>query len=141
MFAYRLADSEDRAFILSGWSASLRMSRDVQLITMADWADIMRPVIAKVLDRPDVVTVIAHSSVLCGFICAEPGYVYYVYVAQPFRRNGLARRLLASVNIDPESHFSYACRTKGSWEVRSKIPLAKYDPYRARFPKDEYDRR
>lgn len=134
MIACRPATPDDSAFILSGWSASLRMTRDIPFIAMADWASVMRPVIAKVLQRDGVSVVVAHSSVLCGFLCYEPNYVYYIYVTQPFRKNGIARTMLMTAGIDPGSRFGYACRTKASWECRLKIPFAKYDPYFARFP-------
>lgn len=134
MIACRPATPDDSAFILSGWSASYRMSRDISFLDMENYAGVMRPVIAKVLQRNGVSVVVAHSSVLCGFLCYEPGYVYYLYVSQPFRKQGIARTLLAMAGIDPGSRFGYAARTKASWECRSKIPNAKYDPYRARFP-------
>jgi len=128
---FRPAIAEDRPFIRSGFSASLRMSRDVPLIAMSDWADIMHPVIDRVLDR--VSAIVAHGEVLQGFIAFEPGYVVYIYVAQPFRRNGIARGLFDAAGIDPGSRFDYACRTKASWECRHKYPLAEFNPYRIRF--------
>lgn len=115
------------------------MTRDIPFIAMADWAAVMRPVITKALNRCECI--VATGSVLSGFIAFErPDYVLYVYVPQPFRRNGIARGLFAAAGIDPESRFAYAARTKASWELRSRIPLAVYDPYRCRFPRDD-DRR
>lgn len=133
----------DRAFVRSGWSASLRTSRDVQLIPMRLWAVTMHPVIDHALDRPAARTLIAEGEVLQGFVCAEPGYVLYLYVAQPFRRLGLARALLAAADIDPARRFGYACRTRASWELivlHRKAPLAVYDPFRARFDPEQESR-
>lgn len=126
-------DPDDRAFVLSGWSASLRMSRDIPFVPMDSYAAIMRPVISRAVDR--AIVLVAAGAVLQGFIAFEPtDYVLYVYVAQPFRRNGIARDMFLAADIDPASRFSYACRTKMSWECRHAMPRAVYDPYRARFP-------
>lgn len=159
-FAYRPATAEDRQFIVSGCSASLRMTRDLPLITMADYATIMHAQIAKMLDRAGAKTIVAEGSVLAGFICFErdahivdevsthrrrgitiADYVFYVYVAQPFRRRfGVARGLFAAAGIDPASRFHYACRTLSSWELRDKIPLAHYSPFYARYSPEENQR-
>lgn len=136
---FRPAVPDDSAFIVSGWSASLRISRDIPLIPMSDWASIMRPVIRRLLDRASCI--VAETSVLCGFIAFEPNYCFYVYVAQPFRRHGLARGLFGAAGIDPASRFGYACRTLASWQCRSKIPLAQYDPFKARFAKEQDEQR
>lgn len=130
----------DRQFVVSGWSSSLRTSRDVPLIPMSRWSAIMHPVIEAALERPAVRTLVAHGEVLHGFVCAEPGYVLYIYVAQPFRDRGVARALLEAAGISPEGPFGYACRTRASWEllvIHRKCPLATYDPFRARF--DDFD--
>lgn len=140
----------DRQFVLSGWSTSMRGSRDLPLIPMRDYAAIMHPVIDGYLDHPTVLTHVAEGDggVLRGFVSADStrystrmrggivelaGYVYYLYVAAPFRGWKIARALLAAIGIEPSSRFGYAMRTRSSFEVRAKIPLAEYDPYRARF--------
>lgn len=132
--SYRFADLDDRQFIVSGWSASYRMSRDISFIDMRDYAEVMHALIGKVLTQPRTKVIVAHGAVLQGFIAyQEPAYILYCYVAQPFRRNGIAAGLFAAAGIDPESRFQYAARTKASWECRFKIPQAEYDPYRIRF--------
>ncbi len=135
-FALRPMQPDDRQFVISGWSSSLRLSRDVPLIPMVLWADTMHRVIERALERPMAQTLVAHGEVLQGFICAEPSYVLYVYVAQPFRRLGIARALCGAAGIDPMARFGYACRTRSSWQlltVHKKAPLATYDPFHARF--------
>jgi len=139
--AIRLMLPDDRAFVLSAWSSSLRSSRDVPLIPMSMWASVMRPVLEHMLDRTTAGTLVAHGEVLQGFICVEPNYVLYLYVAQPFRRLGIARALLAAAGIDPAQRFGYACRTRASWQllqVHRKAPLAAYDPFHVRFDNSEW---
>jgi GNAT superfamily N-acetyltransferase len=156
MFTYRPALPTDRQFVISGWSASLRMTRDIPFLTMADYADIMHSQIAKALEREGVRTIVAEGSVLAGFVTFEPdaqivddlathrrggvavaGYVFYCYVAQPFRRRGIARALFDAAGIDPASRFHYACRTLSSFELRGKVPSAHYSPFYARFSPEE----
>lgn len=132
--------ADDRQFVISGWSASYRMSRDVSFVQMRDYADYMHPVIQSVLARPATEVLVAEGHVLQGFLAFErPDYVLFVYVPQPFRGNGLARSLFEAAGIDPSSRFEYACRTRASWECKDKIPNAQYNPMRARFePKENH---
>ena len=106
---------------------------------MAMWSTFSHPVIEHALDRVSVL--VDESEVLRGFIAYEPNYVFYIYVPQPFRCNGIARALFAAAGIDPASRFGYACRTLGSWQCRAKFPSAIYDPFKARFPKEQDEQR
>jgi GNAT superfamily N-acetyltransferase len=114
---------------------------------MAIYADTFRPIINRHINRTNVLVAHGETGVLFGFIAYDPtaytaivggrrvtlaGYVLYVYVAGPFRKRGVARTLFAAANILPAQRFGYACRTRSSWELRSKIPLAEYEPHRAR---------
>jgi GNAT superfamily N-acetyltransferase len=151
IYKYRPARDSDRQFIISGGSSSLRMTRDLPLITMEDYAGIMHGQFAKALVRDGVQTIVAEGSVLAGFITFERGahvidergvlevvdYVYYVYVAKPFRRNGVARELFEAAGIDPMSRFHYAARTKWSWELRNRVPNARYSSLYARYSPEE----
>lgn len=143
---FRAAIPEDESFILSGWSSSYRMSRDLAFVQMEAYAAHMHPIIRSVLARPRVQTIVAHGAVLHGFLTFErsqyerPPLVIYVYVAAPYRRLGAARGLFAAAGIDPRDRFEYACRTKASWELLElgrKAPLAAYNPYRARYAEEE----
>lgn len=141
MTSFRIAEPADRDFIVSGWSASYRLSDRAGMIAMDDWADVMHPQIVKVLDRPSASTVVAHDTatgVLQGFICADRNgalpMVFYVYVKEAYRRTGIARGLFAAVAINPLLPFTYACRTALVGRLRDKIPSAKHDHLRARFP-------
>src|SRR5262245_5968832 len=78
--AIRPMQPGDRPFVVSGWSRSLKFSRDVPLVPMSMWASTMHPVIERLLDRPAARTLVAHGEVLQGFVCAEPDYVFYLYV-------------------------------------------------------------
>lgn len=148
MIATRPIIDADREFVVSGWSSSLRASRDIPLVPMIDYADMFRPIIERLVAMADVVVAHGELGVLMGFIAYDPakytasinrrrlaldGYILYCYVASPFRRRGIARRLFAAAGISPEQRFGYACRTRASWDLRAKIPLAEYEPFRARY--------
>lgn len=138
----RPATPADEVFVTSGWSASYRMSRDVAFVQMSDYADHMHKVIAAVLARPRVKVLVSEGEVLRGFLVYEesdignPPLVIYIFVAQPYRKRGIARELFAAANIDPSKPFEYAARTRTSWELSRKTPLARYNPYRARFAEE-----
>jgi len=140
----------DRQFVRSGWSASYRTARDLPLIPMKGYADIMHPIIDSYLDDPRVQTLVAAGDlgVLFGFVSVDPrhyvteirnedlelaGYVYYLYVAGPFRGRRIAKQLLAAAGIDRTAAFGFAASTPWSRKLRSKIPFAELDTLRARF--------
>ncbi len=155
MILTRPAIADDHDFIVSGWSASLRASRDIPLVPMAIYAETFRPIIERHLEAARVVVAHGETGLLFGFIVFDPaiyvatlgrrrvtlaGYVLYVYVASPFRLRGIARRLFDAAGINPTQRFGYACRTRSSWELRSKTPLAEHEPFRARFQETKHGR-
>lgn len=76
-----------------------------------------------------------------------PALVVFVYVKAPYRRSGyvngqrvgdgIARQLFSAVGIDPTKPFLYASNTRAASRLASKVPLAKFDPLQARFPKEK----
>jgi len=144
----RPREPDDDRFIVSGWSSSYRTSRDLSFVQMDRYADTMHGVVASVLARPRTEVLVADGSIMprWGFLAFErsevgaPPIVMYTYVAQPYRRRGVARGLFASAGIDPALPFEYAARTQASWEllhIHRKAPLARYNPLRARFAEEE----
>lgn len=147
--AYRDAEERDRRFIVSGWSASYRLAYSAGLIAMEDWAGIMHGQIEKILARPTTETIVAYETEdpdpvadLQGFIAYElahgqPPLVFYVYVKEAYRKGGLARGLFNAAHINPELAFDYACKTSVVAKLQRKMPLARWQPLRARFSKPE----
>ncbi len=144
--AYRLAEPEDRVFIVDAWVSSYRTAHAAGMIAMEDWREIMWRQVEKVLDRPTTDTVVAyepeetdHLADLQGFITADISaaapYVFYVYVKESFRRAGYARGLFRALGIDPAAPFTYACKTAAVADLvrMRKIPCSKWDPLAARF--------
>lgn len=144
MSGYRFHEPDDYRFILSGWSASQRLTRDIPLVPMEHWAAIWHPIVDRAITHHETRIIVAHGEVQHGFLAYwDPSYVLYCYVAQPFRRRGIARGMFHAAGIDPASRFSYACRTKMSWELmvnQRKALLAHYDPFRYRFDGVDNDR-
>lgn len=153
---FRAMTPADRAFVVSMWSSSFRMSESAGLISMETWASVMHREVERIIDHPAVKTLVAWSPAagvswspaddfLYGFIAYAHSpyhpYVYYVAVKTPYRRGrsrlglpaGFAEQLFAAAGIDPRKPFRYACKTPYVSELHAKIPLADYDPLPARF--------
>lgn len=139
---------DDHQFVLSGWSSSYRGSRDISFIPSDWYADIYHRVIEYHLDRVRVLVAHGETGVLFGFVAYDPqtyvatigdrkvtlaGHVYYIYVAEPFRRRRFAHRLLEAAGIATSQRFGYACRTHWSWKLRAKVPHAEYDSLKSRY--------
>jgi hypothetical protein len=158
VIAFRDMLPADRHFVVSAWTQSYKRSRSAGFIQAPDWYRVMDAQVELALVRPDVRTIVAYDpeadpaarADLLGFItfdgADEPPLVYYTYVKEHYRRAGngriwegpgMARRLFAAAGIDPESRFFYACDTKTASELRRKIPLARFEPDRGRYPKHE----
>lgn len=161
MTLYRPADlspaSDERRFVISSWSSSYKASHFAGLITSEDWADVMHIQLGKIIDRPTTRTLVAASDdgerFLYGFICGDTSgrqpIVHYVYVKDGFRserrggkREGprYARRLFATLGVDPGGPFLYTCRTPVVTQLiyprgdgDSKIPRATFCPAAARY--------
>lgn len=144
--AYRQAQPEDMRLVEESFLDSYRTSHSAGLIAMDDWRDVMTPQIAKLLARPGVEIIVAYNpqaindkANIYGWLAHETGhpqpYVIYCYVKQSYRREGLARRLFAQAGIDPTSAFGYAAKVGLLTRLRTAIPLARWQPLTARFPK------
>jgi GNAT superfamily N-acetyltransferase len=136
----------DREFMVSHWSSSYKKSHSAGLIQADDWAGIMRPQIAKILDRPGMRATIAYDSddpkFFYGFIVGDTDdiidtpVIAYVYVKEPYRRQGIARGLFSAFGVEPNQRFVYACRTGIVSKLSSKIPMARFNPLEVRYPKE-----
>lgn len=151
MISFRPAEPKDRKFIVESWKDSFRTAYTAGLISMDDWADVMRPQIEKILDRPiDVIVAYETEDTealadLIGWIGFEKlpdgPYVYYVYVKYPYRNQGVATALFKAAGINPKKPFSYACSTRHVRELSTKIPLARWQPMIARHAPGDSDTR
>lgn len=157
----RPMNPDERAFVVSGWSSSYRLSPHAGLLPMHAYAAIMHPVIEATLDHPTTRVLVAAAPgdtdhegrpFLYGFLVyRDPRYVYYAFVKSEFRRGrsrfqlgaGYGRQLMAAAGIDPARAFEYACSTKHTTEIRDagKLPHATFNPMPARFLHVEEDRR
>jgi hypothetical protein len=154
MIVHRPIETDsDRDFVVSSWSSSFRTSYTAGLISMERWADVMRPELVAILERPNVRTLLAVDkktpSHLYGFVTADmttqleklergewrewPAMLYYCYVKSAYREHGIARGLFEAIGLDPRSRFLVACKTSWFSRLAGKIPLARWNPLVARF--------
>lgn len=146
--AYRPADERDRRTIADAWVASYRDANSAGCILVDDWYRYMIPTVNRIRERPDVTTTIAYETTdteriadVYGFIVADvverPPLVYYVFVKENYRRDGIARGLFAAIGVDPKLPFNYVCSTPWCTTLQRKIPMARWMPRLGRFPKSE----
>jgi GNAT superfamily N-acetyltransferase len=141
--SHRPASTSDRDFVIATWSASYKKAHTAGIIQADDWADIMRPQIVKILDRPGMRTLIAFErddpTFLYGWIAGDTTtpdpVVAYLYVKQPYRLQGIARGLFAALGVDPRHRFTYGCKTGIVSELSSKIPFARFNNNDIRYSK------
>ncbi len=149
--AYRPAADADRRFVIGSWLDSFRDSHAAGQIAMADWQSIMWAQVERILARPGCQTIVSCNSEdptqLHGFVTFDsdtgddPPLVFYCYVKSAFRRWGIARGLLRTAGIDPTEPLDYAFKTAVVPRLADHIPLSKWQPLAARFPKGEWHRR
>lgn len=138
------AGREDRAFIVSSWSSSYKSSPHAGPLWTDDYADIMHAQLERVLDRPEVVSVLAceqdDPDFFYGHIVAELDHgetpiIHYVYTKAPYRMAGVARGLFGAIGVNPSNYFVYTCPTRIVHDLFDKVPRARFDPNGIRFSK------
>lgn len=140
----REANDEDLHFVRENWLDNYRTAHAAGLIQMTSWRDVMGPQLQAVLDREGVEVLVAANPKfkgtridLYGWIAHEKGrrrpLVHYIYVKDPYRGQGIARKLFAAAGIDPEQEFLYTCKTGVVTKLKDVIPRARWSPLTARF--------
>jgi hypothetical protein len=148
------ASAHERRFVIDAWCGTYRDAFTAGLIQVEDWYAVMIPGLGKVLDKPDVRTIVACTpgvadgvADLLGFIVADtvdvPPLVYYVFVKEHYRRGGagriwsgpgLGRQLFAAAGVDPGQPFNFVCSTPICRMLERKTPMARWRPLLGRFP-------
>lgn len=145
--SFRPADGHgtgDRAFLVSTWSRSFKLSHSAGLISSESWPSVMHPELERILDRDGARAVIAceknDPDYFYGWIAGDTSeripVLMYVYVKEPYRRTGVARRLFTAIGIDPSQYFVYVCRGPSYRQLAGKITHARYNPNEVRFPRE-----
>jgi GNAT superfamily N-acetyltransferase len=143
--AFRDATRADRGFIVPTWSRAYKMSQYSGMIWHEDWAGQAHRQINRALDRPEARAVLAYDTSdpaffygwIAGDVTEAMPIVYFIYVKDPFRGQGHARRLFRALGVDPTRPFTYACNNSVVHELcdAGKIPLARFNPNELRYPK------
>ncbi len=117
--SFREWRDEDRAFVMDSWLRSYRSSKWAGITPNHLYFDVTRVCINQLLDRGAKI-LIAHAptseDAIIGFLCYEQlkngeVAVHYCYVKDPYRRAGVASRLIARVYTDHEKPLYYTFRT------------------------------
>lgn len=137
--------TEDRAFVISTWSRSFKLSHSAGLISSESWPVVMHAELEKILERDGARVVIATDvgdrDFFFGWIAADTSglvpVLLYAYVKEPYRRRGIARQLFTAIGIDPSHYFVYVCRGPSFGQLAGKLAHARYNPNEVRFPKEK----
>jgi GNAT superfamily N-acetyltransferase len=145
-FEIRAATESDLRFVLSSWLASYRGAHAAGMIQMTDWVTVMSPQVDAVLSRVGVTVLVAgHPTAepgtadVYGWIAAEHQggtipLIHYCYVKHAYRRRGFARRLLQALRLSATDEIEYTCKTAVISKLKAKMPRARWQPLRARYP-------
>lgn len=131
-FIIRKGTEADWAMVADAWANSHRASsRATKLSDPACFFRHHHRIIDSVLKDPRTEVRIAappdDDFTVYGFAVLQPGLVHMVYVKKPFRRLGLARKLLAGVRLD-DSTFTYWTRDVTEW-IHDKHRKLKFNIY------------
>jgi GNAT superfamily N-acetyltransferase len=143
--SFRPALPADRAFMVSTWSRSTKLSHSAGLISSESWPTVMHREYNLALDRDDARALIAcerdDPDYFYGWVAGDTSgrvpVLFFVYVKEPFRRAGIARQLLAAIGIDPSQYFVYVSRGSSYPQLASRVRHAKHNPNEVRFPKPQ----
>lgn len=156
--AYRVAKPSDLEFVTKTFLDNFKTSPDAGWIAMSRWYEVMGREFADIVSRPGMTLVVAHhptetTEELYGWIAVERDYklvrrdgrralvaadvplVAYCFVKQDYRRNGIARGLMAAAGV--ADRWNFAAETSALFELRraGKIPAsARHLHLPLRFP-------
>jgi GNAT superfamily N-acetyltransferase len=124
--AFRAALPDDEAIVFNAWLMAHRKHGDwpPRLSSQRYFAE-HKATVAKLIARSRMLVACneARPSQVLGFICWEGETLHWVFVKQPFRRNGIGRALLLHAFAPGEVRCSH-------WTMRAEQMRAKGQPWR-----------
>lgn len=126
--AIREAVAGDVPFVLNSWLQSFARAPFARLVPVDAYWRGHHELVLSVLGRSEtrVACSPTDTDAIMGWSVTAPGVVHYVYVKFPYRRLGIARRLLA--------HVPEAARYTHATPVLASLPVPRgwqWDPYPA----------
>lgn len=138
-YAFRPYIKADINFIKSSWSKSYYRGASFDKILDVDEFNVLhRPIMARILNRPNATTIIACSkedpNIIIGWILVEKTkeinpVIHYVYVKEVIQSEGLAKALVKSAIPKNENKIFYTHRTeKASRIIRNHSYNFEFNP-------------
>lgn len=132
----RLANDDDRPFLLDSWAKSTRDEPWAGCIPNNMYMAVLQESVRQLVARGMHILIACNperESQIVGWLAVEKGrdaerVVHMLYCKRAFRRMGIARLLLAQVGLKPDDPFVYTYRTRMS----RVFPNAKHLPAVAR---------
>jgi GNAT superfamily N-acetyltransferase len=159
--AIRPAEPDDLPFIADSYAHSYRASHWAGTVPMHVWQRVARESFAWLLEEHEPMVLVAGEPKgpdLYGWIAVQRGLVapqrvrdggrwqtrtlplgpivHYVYVKEAYRRIGVARSLLRSAGVDPQSEVLMTHKTAAGVRALKDRSLSwRFNPLLARFPR------
>lgn len=129
IYILRPGTPADRAFIAKTWAETFRANPAEKRIEEGIFRRGVYRCIEAILERAIVRCAVPPSDdgVLYGYAVLEPGCIHMVYVRRVWRKMGLARRLLAGIEL-ADSDWSTQSADFRDW-IRHKYRLRHYRPF------------
>lgn len=115
-------DQESKAFVLDYWLKSYRLSPWAGVVPNNLYTATYSACLQQLIDRGMEIWVLQSAKDLnldafVGFVAlerAEKPVIHYVFVKEPFRRQGLAKFMLSELDVDLTKPFFYTFRTRAA---------------------------
>lgn len=141
----RPARESDLGLVYGAWRESFYDSNDAGPLPADLYRAAYRETITRILALPDTIVQVAQSprdeSLLYGFIAYEYAApfstLFYIYVKQPYRQNGIATALMTAAGLGAMTRFTHWFRTPAWRDHMQRWRLARFDPLPARRLKEK----
>lgn len=115
MFSIRQSNLNDINFVYATWLRSYKdFSPISKYIERQSFFPSYQRILDKLLSRDQIKVMIAcdenDSELIFGYVAFEPGIVHFIYVKEPFRKMGIAKKLCSHIpdfNQCKASHLTY----------------------------------
>lgn len=131
-FSTRDGIESDLNFLLATWLKSHKHSgHGMKRVHPAAYYRHHHPLVEAILSRGArvrVATPAGDDETILGYAVSEPGVLHYVYVKLPFRRFGIAMRLIGEMHSEVKQ-YSYFCDSDAAHALIRKLSHLTYNPY------------
>ena len=114
---------EDRNFILATWLRSLRRSPVYTFLPNRVFFKHLEPQLWKLIASGEMAVACAADEPehILGWACGGAGFLHYAYVKRPYRRLGVAKRMVEALRLTEPVRMTFWVRTSESFGSRLRF--------------------